>query len=965
MGKRDFLKNKAAKATEKATELMDSAKHIVCGRSPQPLPKSAAPQSLSAKDPPADSSLNGVYEGIKSALTLLEQSITVNQQAKSPVAGLCMIIEILKTTCPNEEHALALQIKLSAMLSVLQSISGLAVVEPINRLTEGLAAGTADITISGVLRRVLDLLDMFLTEMPFSTEEVAKSSDVKLRVLQKRSPSPAPQSLKDHPSDSALNSIYEGIKTTLCVIERSTDAYPLVKSPVAGLLAIIEIVETTCHKKEEALALQFKVSAMISVIKSSSGSAAVERINRLTNAINEQDSDTIAQVLCRLLELLQLFLVETSLSTEKVLSKTADVLKKQYLKSKLQPINEAIYNGNGPVPRCACTEATCTEILCKIVRWATDPNDKHIYCLNGMAALRFTSIHGQILQFLNSSDPVPNPSFKTLFADQLHACASSLTHPIIIVIDALDEYSNQNHVDKEIMHQLWAYASSLPVKFLITFRPERVFQPKLCSSDQFSTKRFRGFAKEGSELGTLIDSNWPEKHDLNSLVQQCGNLFIYAATACEYIHDGGNITEHLTSVILMGHTPRTSMSQGQSTDVLYTAILRQATDRLHETEKKGLLKVLATITYAQTALNVQSLASLLAISNSDIHRFLRDLHSVLHIPQDDIGVVTTLHASFPDYLAEQERSQVKHFTISVLFKDMGKLKENMCNLDGFPEIQTLPTSFIHSQIPTPLAYACKEVLQFFDVHVLHWVECLSLIGALGAAIPALQALEEIISQTDLQSRILDAQWFLILNIELLKIYPLETYRSALVWLPTASQIKQKFVPGHGLPKIVSGVPRHWDPCVMILTGHSMFIALVAFSHDGRQIISAADDGTVQAWNSITGELQHKLTNNSGPVGPVALSPDGMHISYGCYEETVRVWSLVTGELENQLIGHSSSITSVAFSHDGTQIVSGSIDKTVRVWSLATGELEHELTGHSSGICSVAFSPDGSYTLPRY
>lgn len=46
----------------------------------------------------------------------------------------------------------------------------------------------------------------------------------------------------DGPSDHALD-VYEGIKTTLRLIKQSTDIFPMVKSPVAGLLEIIDIVE--------------------------------------------------------------------------------------------------------------------------------------------------------------------------------------------------------------------------------------------------------------------------------------------------------------------------------------------------------------------------------------------------------------------------------------------------------------------------------------------------------------------------------------------------------------------------------------------------------------------------------------------------------------------------------------------------------------------------------------------------
>jgi WD40 repeat protein len=96
------------------------------------------------------------------------------------------------------------------------------------------------------------------------------------------------------------------------------------------------------------------------------------------------------------------------------------------------------------------------------------------------------------------------------------------------------------------------------------------------------------------------------------------------------------------------------------------------------------------------------------------------------------------------------------------------------------------------------------------------------------------------------------------------------------------------------------------------------------------------------------------------VNSVAFSPDGKRIVSGGYDKTIRLWDVATGtQIGEPLRGHMRWVTSVAFSPDGKQIVSGSFDNTIRLWDAATGtQIGEPPLGHKGAVLSVAFSPDG-------
>lgn len=141
--------------------------------------------------------------------------------------------------------------------------------------------------------------------------------------------------------------------------------------------------------------------------------------------------------------------------------------------------------------------------------------------------------------------------------------------------------------------------------------------------------------------------------------------------------------------------------------------------------------------------------------------------------------------------------------------------------------------------------------------------------------------------------------------------------------------------------------------------------LLVFSPDGSTIASLESwsywDKTpksITLWSVQNGEVVKSINSAGSEVSSIAFSPDGKTLVSGGLDESVKIWSLATGRLVKSFDGHYSSVFSVTFSPDGKTIASGGFDETVRIWDVKTGREIRSLEGHNDSITSISFSSDG-------
>jgi WD40 repeat protein len=146
-----------------------------------------------------------------------------------------------------------------------------------------------------------------------------------------------------------------------------------------------------------------------------------------------------------------------------------------------------------------------------------------------------------------------------------------------------------------------------------------------------------------------------------------------------------------------------------------------------------------------------------------------------------------------------------------------------------------------------------------------------------------------------------------------------------------------------------------------LEGHESRVNSLAFTRDGRHLLSGASDGTARLWDADTGrELAcYRVGAN---VSCVAVSPDGRRALLGCGDFTARLWDLARGSELSRFTGHARAVNGVAFSPDGRRAVTGGADAGIRLWHVASAREILRFDEHRKEVSSLTFTPDGLFVL---
>lgn len=130
------------------------------------------------------------------------------------------------------------------------------------------------------------------------------------------------------------------------------------------------------------------------------------------------------------------------------------------------------------------------------------------------------------------------------------------------------------------------------------------------------------------------------------------------------------------------------------------------------------------------------------------------------------------------------------------------------------------------------------------------------------------------------------------------------------------------------PGIATAAPK---PEIFVQTGHASHVTSLAFSNDGRTVLTGGFDAVLKRWDLISGREIRTYRGHQDYVHDVALSPDGRQAASVGNDDRVILWDLETGQAL-RTFRDGIAVTAVAFLASG-EIVTGNYSGEVKLWDV--------------------------------
>ncbi|KAG2745943.1 WD40 repeat-like protein [Suillus brevipes Sb2] len=130
----------------------------------------------------------------------------------------------------------------------------------------------------------------------------------------------------------------------------------------------------------------------------------------------------------------------------------------------------------------------------------------------------------------------------------------------------------------------------------------------------------------------------------------------------------------------------------------------------------------------------------------------------------------------------------------------------------------------------------------------------------------------------------------------------------------------------------------WDAktgkLVATLKGHTKEVLCLAWTKDGKTLISGSYDSSIRTWNTTNWKQTAVLDEHNHAVRAIAISPNGSILASASDDETTRLWNLDNGQPISSPLQHADGVKCVSFSAGGKRLATGCDDKNAYIWDIA-------------------------------
>src|SRR5262249_48886682 len=113
----------------------------------------------------------------------------------------------------------------------------------------------------------------------------------------------------------------------------------------------------------------------------------------------------------------------------------------------------------------------------------------------------------------------------------------------------------------------------------------------------------------------------------------------------------------------------------------------------------------------------------------------------------------------------------------------------------------------------------------------------------------------------------------------------------------------------------------------------MGVTALDISPDGRVLASGSGvDRTIHIWEAATGELLKQLDGHTASVFDLAFTRDGRRLISAAEDQTIRFWDTSAWTETRVLRGHTGAVWAIAISEPAQLIASMSKDGDLKLWT---------------------------------